>query len=443
MIQLQALNHIISKKDKDFLTKWDKKYYFNYDKEYQFVVDHFNQFKTIPDISTVLDKFPDFTPVNVTESVTYLEQRLYEEYVYNVAVETINNSTDGFSKDAVKTKDDILKKLQSIAPPKRDYGIDIVKTASTRYDILLDRQIHKDAHVFSTNLEELDMILGGGIRREEELIVIYARTNNAKTWIAEKLAVSVWEGPKDKKGKSLGPGQNVGFFSPEMSATEIGYRFDTLFKNFDNRGIMGANEQFKTDDYKRYINTLANKGNRPLFNVVSPLDFPDRRVTVSELRRWIEALDLKMIVIDGLQYLTNERSTRSKNNVDNLTEIAEDLMLLSMEKKIPIVAVMQANRVGARDSDGEVSTESPELDTIRGSDGISHNATRAISVYKAKDVIKLYMSKNRYGEKGQHLFYNYDVNTGKFTYTPNPKDGIAIDTTTDTSSMYADSGDAI
>ncbi len=54
---------------------------------------------------------------------------------------------------------------------------------------------------------------------------------------------------------------------------------------------------------------------------------------------------------------------------------------------------------------------------------------------------KLYLSKNRYGEKGQHLFYDYDINNGKFTYTSNPKDGINIDTTA--KDIYNDNGDAV
>ena len=441
MIQLQALNYIVNSKDTDFLNKWDEKYYFNYDNEYKFILNHFRTYKTIPDASTMLDHFDTFTPMVVNESVNYLEQRLYEEYVYNTVSELINDSTQGFTTDAVKAKEKLMQQLQNIKSPSRSYGVDIIKTAQSRYDKLIDKLNDRDEYILSTNLTELDMILNGGLRRGEEFVVIYARTNNAKTWIAEKLAVEVWAGPKDDKGNITGKGQNVGFFSPEMSADEIGYRFDTLFKNFDNHGITGADANFKSDDYKKYVNTLTKK-DRPAFSVVTPLDFPNRRVTVSELRRWIEELDLQMIVIDGLTYLTNERGSKGKNTTENLTEIAEDLMLLSIEKKIPIVTVMQANRTGARDSDGEVSTESPELDTIRGSDGISHNASRAISVYKAKDVIKLYLSKNRYGEKGQHLFYQYDINTGKFTYTPNPKDGIAIDTGA-SNDDYSDTGAAI
>ena len=441
MIQLQVLNHIINKKDSDMLSKFDDRYYGNYKNEYKFILNHYNRYKNIPDISTMLDAFPDFSVVDVSESTEYLENRLYEEYVFDNAAEIINASADKFSVDAVKARDELILKLQNLLYPVRSYGVDIIKNASTRYDTLVDKLSNPEEHVFSTNLKELDIILNGGIRRKEELIVIYARTNNAKSWIAEKLAVEVWAGPRDSNGNPTTRGHNVGFFSPEMSASEVGYRFDTLFKNFNNYGITGADKNFNANAYKSYVNRLSSSKDRAVFSVTTPLDFPDKRVTVTELRKWISALDLKMIVIDGLSYLTNERATKGKNTVENLTEISEDLMLLSQEMHIPIIVVMQANRTGSRDADGEVSTESPELDTIRGSDGISHNASRAISVYKANDIIKLYLSKNRYGEKGQHLFYQYDVNTGTFTYTANPHDGIPVDTA-DANSIYNDSEDA-
>ena len=441
MIQLQALNYILDKKDESFLTTYDAKYYSNYKDEYNYIVKHYRTYKVIPDASTILDRFPNFNIIKINESVQYLGDKLYEDYVYNTVAEKINKREKDFSIDAVKAKEGLVQELLDIRRPIRSFGVDIIKTAKERYDSLLDKQVNREKYIFSTNLKELDFLLNGGLYRGEELLVLYARTNNAKTWIAEKLAVSVWEGPKDENGNSLGTGYNVGFFSPEMSPEKVGYRFDTLFRHFDNYGITGVDRDYNADKYKKYVNTLTAK-DRPTFSVTTPLDFPDHRVTVSELRKWIEELDLQMIVIDGLNYLTNERAGKGKNTVENLTEIAEDLMTLSMEKKIPIVAVMQANREGARDKEGDVSTEAPELDTIRGSDGISHNASRAISVYKAKDVIKLYLSKNRYGEKGQHLFYQYDINTGTFKYMANPKDGMPQELQGNDPS-YIDSGEAI
>lgn len=414
MIQPQMLNYIIQHKNVELLYEFGVEYYFAYPEIYKFILNHYKSFKTIPDIETVLGKFPKFDPIDVTEPEKYLKQKLQEEYTLNETVLRINSIKKDLSKDAVKTVDELIRSLQDIKPVSSSYGTDIIKTAVSRYDTLIDKRAHKEEYMFSTGLDELDIILNGGIRRKEEVIVLYARTNNAKTWIAEKIAVSIWE-----------QGFNVGFFSPEMSAESVGYRFDTLFKNFDNHGVNGEVADFDFDKYKRYTKTLASK-DRPGFNVTAIADFPHGEVSVSSVRRWIKQEKLQAVIIDGMDYLKNDRGG-NKSTPERLKEIAEDFMTASIELNVPFILVLQANRVGARDSDGEVSSEAPELDTIRGSDGISHNASRAISLYKSKDIIKMYLSKNRYGEKGQHLFYHYDVNYGKFTYTPNPKDGIPID----------------
>lgn len=413
MIQLQALNHIIANKDADLLTTYDEEYFCDYKDEYKFILEHYRKYKNTPDISTVLEKFEDFSVMDVSETKEYLEEKLYEEYVYNSAVKIINSSAENFSKDAIKARDEVIRKLSAIKAPVRSLGIDIIADAQSRYDKLIDKMAHKEEYFFSTGLNELDMTISG-LQRGEELIVIFARTNNCKSWIAEKLAVSVWE-----------QGHNVGFFSPEMTADSVGYRFDTLYKNFDNKGVQGSIEEFDNEEYRKYIKKLTKSKN--IFSVTTPMDF-NRQVTVSALRKWILELDLKMIVIDGLTYMTNERgNAKFQNTTERLTDISEDLMTLSVELKIPIIAVVQANRSAARDKDGDVSNDAPELDTIRGSDGISHNASKVISIVHKKDATTLYINKNRNGAVGQKLIYNYDVNTGKFTYMDNPKSGLAMD----------------
>ena len=437
MIQLQALNYILKNKDADLLLLYDDKYYFNYKDEYKLILEHYRKFKIVPDISTVMDKFPEFTIMNISESRDYIEQRLYEEYVYNESATIINNITSSFTKDAVKARQDLITQLNNILPPTKSYGVDIIKSSQDRYNTLVDKLSSKDNYMFSTGLNELDMSIDG-LQRGEELVVIFARTNNCKSWIAEKLAVSVWE-----------EGNNVGFFSPEMSPLSVGYRFDTLYKNFNNKGILGSDKDFDSTSYKKYIENLSKKKN--IFSVTTPIDF-NKEVTVSAIKKWVVDLDLKMIVIDGITYMKNERSGNNRQNTtDRLTDISEDLMTLSVELGIPIVVVVQANREAARDKDGDINADAPELDTIRGSDGISHNASKVISVVHRKDTITLYINKNRNGQVGQKLIYNYNVNTGKFTYIDNPKSGLGIDTdspisnideTTEMTSLFNDSGDA-
>ena len=407
MIQLQVLNYIIKQKDSEFLTTFSEEFFPSYESEYKFIKDHYLKYKNIPDVETVLEKFNKFNVLDVRESKKFLQDKLVEEYSYSKSVEIINKGGEMFTVDSRKAVDYIVRNLADIKAPTRKFGTNIIKSASNRYDKFLHKlnSVDDNEYSFASGLPELDLLLDG-IRRGEELIVLYARTNNGKSWIAEKIATSIWA-----------DGFNVGFFSPEMSDDEVGYRFDTLFKNFSNHSFNGRDREFNADSYSSYIKKLTKHDNE--FNVTSPLDF-DKEVTVSKIKRWIEELSLDFIVIDGLSYLYNERG-QSKKETDRLTDIAEDLMSLSMEMKIPIVAVMQANRTAARDSNGEVNDDAPELDTIRNSDGISHNASRAISVRQKDGILTLKITKNRYGVVGNKLTYNWDINTGRFTYLPNPK----------------------
>jgi replicative DNA helicase len=404
------LNYIIKSKNKRLMSIYDENYFPMYLKEYNFIKNHLNKYKTIPDIDTVQESFPNFNVLDVKESEKYLQDKLFEDYSYNKAAEIINNSNKLFVKDSRAATTYIVQNLMAIKPPHVAYGVDIIKTAQNRYEKLLDKiNSDREKYIFSTGLPELDLVIDG-LLRGEELLVLFARTNNGKSWIAEKIATSVWSA-----------GYNVGFFSPEMSADSIGYRFDTLFKNFDNKGVNGNKSDFDINKYSSYIKSLSKHKNT--FDVTIPESF-DKRVTVSKISDWIDEKKLDLVVIDGITYMTNERGHKNEKETDKLTAISEDLMQLSVEKGVPIIVVVQANRTGARDSDGEVSNEAPELDTIRNSDGIAHNASKAISIRQNNGVLTLKITKNRNGLVGNKLMYNWDINTGVFTYLPNPKANI-------------------
>ena len=99
-----------------------------------------------------------------------------------------------------------------------------------------------------------------------------------------------------------------------------------------------------------------------------------------------------------------------------LTNISEDLMMLSIELKIPIIVVVQSNRSGVnKDSD-----ETPDLENIKDSDGIGANATKVISIKQKvnESVLQLSIRKHRDGKTGQTLLYQFDFDTGNFTFIP-------------------------
>lgn len=157
------------------------------------------------------------------------------------------------------------------------------------------------------------------------------------------------------------------------------------------------------------------------FIVTIPQDF-NRKITVSKIRNFIQKNKIDVLGIDGITYLTDERYQRGDTRTTMLTNISEDLMSLSIELKIPILVVVQSNRQGVNKD----SEETPDLENIKDSDGIAANATKVLAIkQKAQEnIIQLSVRKHRDGRTGQTLLYQFDFDTGNFTYIPSNDDGL-------------------
>lgn len=403
MIQLQVISKILQTKDISLVenNSLTPEYFIGYEEEFNYIWNHYKDFGNVPDKATFLSKFPEIDLVEVTESDKYLIDTLREEYLYCQSVPVVQRIAELLKTDANTAVEYMLHATSELQP---DYGInsiDIISQANERLEQYEERKNKQDNWFITTGFEELDDIIHG-LQRGEEFVVIVARVNQGKSWILEKICTHIWQ-----------IGFNVGYISPEMGAVSVGYRFDTLYKNFSNKNLMWGNE---VEKYSDYIDEL--KSNKHKFLVATPIDF-QRQITISKLRNWIKQQKLDVLAIDGITYLTDERYRRGDNKTSTLTNISEDLMSLSIEMGIPILVVVQANRGATADeSDG-----TPELENIRDSDGIAYNASKVISIRQLKNsVLRMEIKKQRFGKVGDRLDYTWDIDTGEFELLSNYDD---------------------
>ena len=404
MVQVQILSKILNTKDFSIVEKnlLGVEYFTGYEEEFKYIQEHYNKYGKVPDSITFLEKFPDFDIIDVKESNTYLVDKIKEEYLYNKSVPVLQKASELYKEDANKAVEYILNSFKDIQPNYDLKGTNIIENSLQRYEDYIDRKNNQDKWYFSTGLKELDEITHG-IQRGEEFFVIFARVNQGKSWILEKMCVSVWS-----------QGFNVGYISPEMTASSIGYRFDTLYKNFSNSSLVWGNRSDKDKEYKEYLAELSKHKNKLI--VSTPNDF-GKKITISKLRNWIKQYELDMIAIDGITYLSDERYRKGDNKTTSLTNISEDLMSLSVEMKIPILAVIQANRGGVIEDEG-----TPELENIRDSDGVSHNASKVLSLKQKFGILEIGIKKQRNGRVGDTLKYSWDIDKGTFEWIPSTED---------------------
>lgn len=407
MVSLQILNKIISTKDISIITDNNLTidYFLEYEDEYSFIKEHFDNYKNVPDTETFINKFPDFELLEVTESDRYLVDAIREEYLYSKSVPVIKKAAELLKSDSNEASRYLQSELVNLAPNYTTPYVDIIHSNS-RVEMFEDKSNNKDKWFIPTGFEELDDIIYGW-QCGEEFVVIFARTGIGKSWVLVKTVQHAWE-----------IGKNVGYVSPEMSADKIGYRFDTLNNHFSNMALVrGDKSKVSIDEYRQYNEKLAEHNNRIL--VSTPMDF-NKQVTVGKLRTFVQANNLDMLAIDGITYMTDERYKRGDNKTTSLTNISEDLIALSCELKIPILVVVQSNR-------GGTEKDTPDLEDIRDSDGIAHNATKVISLNQKEEALVMKIKKNRDGKIGDKLTYLWDIDLGEFTWMPGDCDSATIE----------------
>ena len=400
MVELQILNKVLKDGNDNLLTANDitRDYFNDYIEEYDWIMNHKEKYGNIPDIETFLATFQDFEIINVSESTEYLISTFREEYLYRQIVPVIQNSAELIQTNSYNVVDYLKAELPNLRIVDSSKGVNIIAQAEQRLNEYEETKANPEQHFIPTGFEELDEVIGG-FHKGEDLIVLFARSGIGKTWVAMKMLEHSWK-----------MNINVGLIEPEMSASRVGYRFDTLNKNISNTSLIRGKE---VQGYSRYIKSLADS--EVPFWVAHPKDF-QKKVTVSKLKSWVEKENIGILCIDGISYMTDERMQRGDNKTTQLTNISEDLMQLSIDLKVPVIIVVQSNRAG------EVN-EDLELSNIRDSDGIAYNASTVIAIQQKQEGLQLKLVKARNAKMGTKLIYMWDADLGKFEYIPQPERG--------------------
>lgn len=397
MISLQIINKILNTGDCSILNRYalTEEYFPGYEQEYRFIQQHVDGYKKVPDMATFLDKFPEFEIIEVNESEEYLVNTIREENLYYKSVNVVQNVAEKLKVNADDAVNYLLQQVETLKPSQVVTGIDIIANAKERLKTYKDKQTEERPYYIPTGFRELDDLLGGWAKGEE-FVVFFARTGMGKSWLLITSMAYAWAN-----------GYRIGYISPEMSGTKVGYRFDTVFEKISNRALVRGNE---VKGYEEYIEKLSKNTNP--FLVATPKDF-QKSITVSKLRSFCINNKLDILAIDGITYLRDERKQRGDNKTTMLTNISEDLMSLSCELNIPIITVVQSNREGVK-VNGEQGV--PELENIRDSDGIAFNATKVISIKQDSGCLQISIKKHRDGEMGGILNYTWNIDTGEFKF---------------------------
>ncbi len=402
MIQLQALNYILSHKDSSMITlnNLTDEFFSDYKKEFNYILNHIRTYNCVPDMATFVSKFPHFDVIDVKENQNYIIDELFNDRNMRFLATTFNKVRDLISEGRVNDAMSVYNNAQNnLSKSLHLNSVDIFKDTS-RYQAYVDRSKDFDKYYVKTGFKELDSIIGGW-DRQEELATIVARPNVGKSFILLKVAIAAAQ-----------QGLKVGLYSGEMSERKVGYRVDTLISHLSNTKLIHGNLNIQ-NDYKIFLDNLA-KDMPGTIKVITPAMIGGP-ATVTALRAFIEKENLDMLCIDQHSLLEDDR--KAKNPIEKAANISRDLKNLQVLKQIPIIAVSQQNRT----SDDGADT----ISHIAQSDRIGQDSTLVLFLTQKDGVLTIDLVKSRDSVNGKKLNYNVDFDKGTFNYIPSENDALS------------------
>lgn len=395
-VEIQAINKILKDKSLDILNKEgiEPSYFLSNKEHVDFIINHKEQYGVVPDVVTFSNNFKDFPIFEVQESTTYLADKIREATLFQKVVPIVNKFRDKMQKDSVDATEYIMEAIQDVRSSiqfRKSVGTDIVACAKERYQDYQNRVSAGGLLGITTGVPELDAATFGWL--PEDHVVLFARTNEGKSWIAEYLAVQAWKS-----------GKKVLYYAGEMSALMMGYRFDTLYKNISNTAMLMGNEALQ-DEYLEYIYRLS-EGNG--FTVVTPQDFGGRKPNITQIEALAEELDIDIVFLDQLSLLDDGK--QSDNKTARYANISQDIMLASKRLQIPFITVAQANREAEKDK--KAKEDAPQLHHVEYSDAIVQDATRVVSLKYDAGILKLSLKKNRFGGRNVDVLLKWNIDKG-------------------------------
>lgn len=419
-IELQVISRLLDDKNPlpqnevEELCRYGVEYYDVFREQIEFILNHKTRHGKIPDTFTYLVEFSEQHPLDgVTEPTSYLveglrknRKRIMFRNMYEKLAELAGNSDIEPIWEYVGVQVEEVAQLAESSPRM------VYKEAVERGSNVL--RMAEQSRI-PTGFKEIDSCMYGGWSTVEELAIIFARTNSGKSWMITKMA--------DAAQKAGFP---VLIYSPEMMGDYLSTRIDTWSKGFLNSQLMQGKY---TDDYWDY---LRNSNQQEVdIHIVENEDIPTGEVTVPELKSLVIKYGIKLLLIDGLSYMTDARSKNAPTQ-QVYKNIAKDLFQLSKRYGCAVVVAMQANREtkDSKDAKGEIF---PTIMNIEGSDEPARIATTVFAMRQLfeQKIMDIRIEKIRTSAHMRQVFsYAIDFNTGKMENIVNPGDSGAPTTPT-------------
>lgn len=410
-IELQIISKLLDRKtsseEVEKLLEFDRSYYSVFKKHIEFIIDHHEKYGSVPDPFTFLSEFNDVELLEVDESFDYLSDEIKRNKQHILLIDTFNTLKDLGSADVSDAWAYLTQQCEKANDLDTSDPVDLVQDSEERANTIIE--FNRKQRI-PTGFAEIDKVMYGGLSTVEELCVLVARTNTGKSWVGTKMMEN-----------AQANGFNVLYYSPEMQSAFLGTRFDTWRTHISNSQLHQGNY---SEAYYKYLKDLKAMPGHAF--VLEDKDAPDNEVTVPFIRTLVKKHEIKLVIIDGLSYMTDARGKRGDTDSIKYKNLCSDLFRMSKQCGCAVVVMMQANRE-SRDNKDEKGEVFPNIYNIEGSDHPARIATQVFALRQLfdKHILDIRLEKARSANNVKPTFsYAWDINTGSMSFVPDPSASV-------------------
>jgi replicative DNA helicase len=248
-------------------------------------------------------------------------------------------------------------------------------------------------HLVPVGFVDLQRMLGGF--HPSDLILLAGRPAMGKTSLALSMATHIAR-----------QGFHVGFFSLEMSATQLVQRVVAGATKIDTHTLRVG--QLGDEEWRAFADAAGRLSDLPII-IDDAADLTVFQLR-SKARRMQRRHGLDIVILDYLQ-LMNSGLPRVESRVQEVSYISRSLKALARELNVPVIALSQLSRAVEQRSDRR-----PQLSDLRDSGALEQDADIVVFIYRDEvyhpdtdrpHIAEVIVAKHRTGPTGAvDLFFD-------------------------------------
>ena len=302
------------------------------------------------------------TAANIEQYIKLVEETALQRRLIEVSTDIATNAYDK-SVDINKTLDEAEKKILDVVNNRRTTEFRSIQEVVNSTKAHLEKLSTQSGEItgLATGWERLDKITSG--LHEGQLIIIAARPAVGKSAWALNLATNA----------AVNSGATVAIFNLEMSAESLATRMIACLGHVEGYKLATGKLQ---DDWDKVNEALAKLEKTNIYMDDTP------GITIGEIRSKCRRLansekGLDLVVIDYLQLITSA-ANYGGNRQQEVSDISRALKLMSLELKVPVVALAQLSR----SAEQRKENPRPILSDLRESGSIEQDADIVAFLYR-------------------------------------------------------------